>query len=89
MVAAYLLNLFDLLCTLYALKLGASELNPLMQNIPVMIIFKLIIVGILCWWLSHRPERIARIGLWVCTAVYAALAMWHIAGIYMISIGRW
>lgn len=85
----YILNLFDLFCTLYALNLGASELNPLMQNIPVMIVSKVVIVGILCWWLSHRPERIARIGLWVCTAFYAALAVWHGAGIYMISTGRW
>jgi hypothetical protein len=88
-MTAYILNLFDLLCTLYALKLGTSELNPLMQNIPMMIIHKVVIVGCLCWWLSHRPERIARIGLWICTVVYAALALWHSVGIYSILLGRW
>lgn len=39
----YELNLFDLICTLYALSMGAEELNPLMQSIPVLIAYKIII----------------------------------------------
>jgi len=78
----YILNLFDLFCTLYALNNGITELNPLMQNIPVMIIYKVIIVGILCWWLSRH----SKCGMWICTAVYAALAVWHVVNIFN---GRW
>ena len=80
-MTAYILNLFDLFFTLHALRHGAVELNPLMQCIPVQILFKVFVVGVLCWWLSHRPERIARIGLWVCTAVFTAVNMWHIVNI--------
>ena len=88
-MTAYTLNLIDLCFTLYALNNGAVEANPLMKNIPAMIIYKVVIVGILCWWLSHRPEWIAKVGLEICTAIYVALAMWHGAGIYMILTGRW
>lgn len=81
MTLPYTLNLLDLACTLYALSLGASELNPFMQNVPLMVAYKTIIVGLLCWWLSSRPERIARLGLNLCTAVYAAVCTYHIFGL--------
>lgn len=77
-MTAYALNIFDLLCTLYALSIGATELNPLMRSVPVMIVYKLIVVGGLLWWLSRRPERAAKVGLRTCTAVYAALDLYHL-----------
>ena len=84
-IAAYALNLADLLCTLYAQSMGCTELNPLMQSVPVMVAYKVIVVGGLLWWLSGRPERAARIGLLICTVVYAALAVYHVVGLILIG----
>ena len=81
----YTLNLIDLLCTLYVLSLGCTELNPLMQSVPVLVVYKVIVVGGLLWWLSGRPERTARIGLLICTAVYTALCIYHFYGLLMIG----
>lgn len=86
-MTAYILNLFDLACTLFALNLGVKELNLLIQNVPVMVFYKTVIVGVLCWWAANRKEPIARVGLLVCTAVYAALGMWHIWGLFMLKKG--
>lgn len=74
----YALNLIDLCFTLYALNNGAVEANPLMKNIPAMIIYKVIIVGILCWWLKKQNSSIARLGLCVCAAVYTFINMYHL-----------
>ena len=54
----YALNLFDLACTLVAVRMGAMELNPLMASVPVMVVYKLVVVGLLAAWLSRRMERI-------------------------------
>ena len=83
-MTTYILNLFDLVCTLCVMAIGVGELNPLFrttQTVPAMIAYKVFIVGGLLWWLSQRTERIAHIGLKVCAAAYAAVAVWHIAGI--------
>lgn len=80
-MAAYLLNLADLGCTIYAVSRGGIELNPLMQSKPVMIVYKLIVVGALLWWLSRRPERAAKVGLRICTAVYTVLGVYHVIGL--------
>ena len=40
---AYVLNLIDLSCTLWALHHGAVELNPLMREVTVMVGYKVII----------------------------------------------
>ena len=84
-MTAYALNLFDLLCTLYALSMGAEELNPLMQSVQVLVAYKVVVVGGLLWWLSGRPERAARIGLKICTAAYAALAVYHVVGLILMG----
>lgn len=84
-MTAYILNLFDLAFTLYAVSIGCTELNTLMQSVPLMVVYKTIIVGGLCWWLSHRPERAARIGLLICTAVYGMLAVYHCIGLFLIG----
>ena len=77
-MTAYLLNLIDLFFTLYALEHGAVEANPLMQSVPIMIAYKVIVVGILCWWLHKQNSSAARLGLCVCAAVFAVVNIWHI-----------
>lgn len=79
----YILNLFDLCCTLHAVSRWARELNPLMRNIPFMVFYKVVILGGLLRWLSQRREQAAIWGIKICTAVYAALAVWHCVGIIM------
>lgn len=77
----YLLNILDLALTLHALRHGAVELNPLMRNIPVMVVFKVVVVGLLCLFLYSRPEPLARWGLRIGTAAFAAVNIWHIVNI--------
>ena len=86
---AYLLNLIDLACTLYAINIGAVELNPLMASVPVMVVYKLVVVGLLAAWLSRRREWIARLGLWVCTAAYTILACYHVICLLLIGGMIW
>lgn len=83
-MTAYILNLFDLLCTLCAMQLGVEELNPLMQAVPFMVFYKVAVVGALIWWLSTRKERLARFGLKLCSAVYGALCLYHLVGLFYI-----
>nr|DAH75290.1 MAG TPA: hypothetical protein [Caudoviricetes sp.] len=78
---AYVLNLIDLFCTLWALHGGAAELNPLMRSVTVMVGYKVIIVWALLWWLSRQRERTARYALYVATVVYGAVDVWHIINI--------
>ena len=78
---AYVLNLIDLFCTLWALRRGAAELNPLMRSVTVMVGYKVIIVGVLLWWLSTRRERAARYALHIAAAVYGAVDVYHMINI--------
>lgn len=78
---AYVLNLIDLSCTLWALRHGAVELNPLMRSVTVMVGYKVIIVGALLWWLSRQRERAARYALYVAAVVYGAVDVYHIINI--------
>ena len=78
---SYALNLLDLFCTLWALRHGAVELNPLMRSVPFMVCYKVVIVWALLWWLSTRRERAARYALYVATVVYGAVDVYHIINI--------
>lgn len=80
-VIAYTLNLLDLFCTLWALRHGAVELNPLMRSETVMVGYKVIIVWALLWWLSLRRERSARYALYAAAVVYGAVDVYHIINI--------
>lgn len=80
-VIAYALNLIDLLCTLWALRHGAVELNPLMRSVTVMVGYKVIIVWGLLWWLSRQRERAARYALYVATVIYGAVDVYHMINI--------
>ena len=77
----YILNLFDLAFTLYALYHGGQELNPLLQSVPLMIVYKVVILGALLGWLESRPERVARWGLRACAAVSGAVVLWHVCNL--------
>nr|DAG85029.1 MAG TPA: hypothetical protein [Caudoviricetes sp.] len=80
-VIAYALNLIDLFCTLWALRHGAVELNPLMRSVTVMVGYKVIIVWTLLWWLSRQRERAARYALYVAAVVYGAVDVYHLINI--------
>ena len=80
-VIAYILNLLDLFCTLWALRHGAVELNQLMREVTVMVGYKVIIVWGLLWWLSTRRERVARYALYVAAVVYGAVDVYHMINI--------
>lgn len=80
-VIAYALNLIDLSCTLWALRHGAVELNPLMREVTVMVGYKVVIVWALLWWLSTRKERAARYALSVAAVVYGAVDVYHMINI--------
>ena len=88
-MTSYTLNLCDLLCTLYAVRLGAMELNPLMASVPVMVVYKLVVVGLLAAWLSRRGARLARLGLRLCTAAYTILACYHVICLLLIGGMIW
>ena len=79
-MTAYALNLLDLCFTLHAIAHGATELNPLMRSVPVMVVWKVLGVGILCWVLKNlaKQSRTARYGLRICTAAFAAVDLYHI-----------
>lgn len=82
---AYTLNLLDLFFTLWALRHGAEELNPLMRSAPVMVCYKVIIVWALLWWLSRQREKAARYALCVATVVYGAVCLWHAIGLLVLT----
>lgn len=80
-MTVYLLNLADLALTLYALSVGCREINPLMQSVPAMVVYKVIIVGGLCWVLHHFAEdgnKAAKRGLTLCAVFYGGLCIYHI-----------
>jgi hypothetical protein len=90
-MTAYLLNLLDLLFTLHAIHNGATELNPLLQSVPVMVAWKVGGVGFLCWLLQvlakdnrvpSKVRKLARNGLRFCAAVFAAVNLYHIYFIF-------
>lgn len=80
-IIAYALNLIDLSCTLWALRHGAVELNPLMREVTVMVGYKVVIVGALLWWLSRQRERAARYALYVAAVVYGVVDVYHMINI--------
>ena len=75
---SYVLNLLDLAFTLHALSHGAVEANPIIQSVPFMIFYKVVIIGILCWWLKKQNSSIARRGLCACAAVFACINIYHL-----------
>ena len=83
----YYLNLLDLGLTLIALKLGTIELNPFLQHIPTMMIYKILIVGGLIYWLTSIDEPLAKKGITLATAVYGAVVVNNLLVIFLILKG--
>lgn len=81
-IIAYALNLIDLFCTLWALRHGAVELNPLMRSVPFMVCYKVGAVWGLLWWISTRRERAARYALFLAVALYGAVDLHHAVNIF-------
>ena len=78
--------LLDLVFTLYALSHGAYELNQLMQSVPIMIAYKVFVIGAICWMLHRSREyRLARFGLNMAAVVFAAADLWHILNLAAIA----
>lgn len=77
------LNWLDLICTLWALRRGCAELNPLLRSVVTMMWYKGAVVPALALWLDRRGTREARRGLRICAGVYGAVCLWHAAGIWM------
>ncbi len=76
------LNWIDLICTLWALRHGAVELNPLMQSVTLMLWYKGAVVPLLALWLNAQGTQEARRGLRICAIVYGAVCVWHAAGLW-------
>ena len=83
-MSSYLLNLLDLAFTLFAMGKGVAELNPLMGWLPVMILYKVGIVGLLCLFLSRQNVSITRRGLIGLSVVYAIVDLWHLINVVKI-----
>lgn len=82
--AVIVLNWIDLICTLWALRRGCVELNPLMRSVVTMMWYKGAVVPLFALWLNSQGTQEARRGLNVCAIVYGAVCLWHAAGICMI-----
>ena len=81
----YLLNLFDMACTLHFFNLyGESiEANPiglwLLRNPVALVIYKVGIIGIACILLyKHRENTFAWAATGALAIVYGALAIYHL-----------
>lgn len=83
--AVIVLNWIDLICTLWALRLGCVELNPLMRLVATMVWYKIAIVPLLVLVLAWQGTKEARRALGICTIVYGAVCLWHVAGIWMVK----
>lgn len=79
------LNWLDLACTLWALRRGCAELNPLLRSVVTMVWYKIAIVPLLALWLDSRGTQEARRGLRICVGVYGAVCLWHAVGLWMIT----
>ena len=79
------LNFCDLACTLWALRRGCAELNPLLRSVVTMMWYKGAVVPLLALWLDRRGTREARRGLALCAVVYGAVCAWHAVGLWMIT----
>ena len=79
------LNWIDLICTLWALRRGCVELNPLLRSIVTMMWYKGAVVPLLVLVLAWQGTKEARRALGICAGVYGAVCLWHVAGIWMVK----
>jgi hypothetical protein len=80
-VLIVILNLYDLVCTLFAQGVGGLwELNPfasrLMQDVSMVVIFKLALTaGAAILFLATRHHRLTQVGSWWVGVVYTVLIL--------------
>lgn len=79
------LNWLDLICTLWSLRHGCVELNPLLRSIITMIWYKGVVVPLLALWLGSQGTQEARRGLRICAGIYGSVCLWHAVGIWMMK----
>jgi hypothetical protein len=79
------LSTLDAILTIFHLKNGASELNPLMEQIiqggfqSIFIIIKSLCVGLLaCFLASHQNFKISFYGMHASATIYTALLAYHL-----------
>lgn len=83
--AVIVLNWIDLICTLWALRQGCAELNPLLRSVVTMVWYKIAIVPLLVLVLAWQGTKEARRGLRICVGVYGAVCLWHAVGLWAIT----
>lgn len=83
--AVIVLNWLDLICTLWALRRGCTELNPLLRSVITMMWYKGAVVPLLALWLNARRTQEARRGLYICAGVYGVVCLWHAVGLWVIT----
>lgn len=90
-VVTYVCNLFDLWYTLYVVEnvSNASEANPVMEwmlNYPIILftykyaVIPLFLIILYC----NREHRIARVGIYICAAVFIFTVVYQV-----LSIPNW
>ena len=78
------LNWIDLICTLWALRHGCAELNPLLRSVVTMMWYKGAVVPLRVLALAWQGTKEARLGLRICAGVYGAVCLWHAIGLIWI-----
>ena len=73
-------NILDALLTLYALKLGASELNPLMRLAMRVMPAPVALLAIKCAYVVAVAAMLAEAAPWLpwLTAFFAAVCAWNV-----------
>lgn len=84
-LAVIALNWIDLACTLWALRMGCVELNPLMRLVATMVWYKIAIVPLLVLVLAWQGTKEARRALRICAGVYGAVCVWHVIGLLVLT----
>ena len=76
-----ILNLLDIITTLYALNLGAVEINPLLAPVvsnPILFTAVKLSILPLCWWLRDKQSYP------LVTAVYGVVVFNNLYCIYLL-----
>jgi hypothetical protein len=82
----------DACLTLLHLQNGGSELNPFMRQIiqsdfQPFVIIKSLGVGFMgCFLAVHQNFKISLYGMYVVTAIYSVLLVYHLAYLYLSSL---
>tara|TARA_B100000131_G_scaffold221323_1_gene212869 strand:+ start:48203 stop:48559 length:357 start_codon:yes stop_codon:yes gene_type:complete len=85
-VLLHALNFFDALLTLYAVRLGVLELNPLMAwaidaGPVVFLVTKVLVVSVGIEFLNRHLKEDARRLLSYLFYIYCAVILWHLFGV--------